>query len=138
MPYGHQISWLNCVKAHSKAGHWRETPFLLCGQCEFLIKGVVAMGAGAFHPGQTEVFTLPLVFHMDPRGMAQILRNSAESADPRIPFFLVYCDFTIPHGMMQNLDPFCTDLWNLLGLFRAKYSLHRCRLFFVHVWTDYI
>ena len=53
MPYGHQISWLNCVKAHSKAGHWRDTPFPLYDQCEFLIKGVIAMGADAFHPGQT-------------------------------------------------------------------------------------
>ena len=32
---------------------------------------------------------------------------------------------TDPHGMMRNLDPFCTDLWNLLELFHAKYSLHR-------------
>ena len=34
-----------------------------------------------------EVFTLPLVFCTDPRGMAQIPWNSAESADPRTPIF---------------------------------------------------
>ena len=59
-----------------------------------------------------EVFTLPLVFRTDPRRMAQI---------PLIPghqFFGVF-GFTIPHGMMRNLDPFHADPWNLLGLFRA-------------------
>ena len=43
----------NLVKAHSKAWRWRDTLFPLYDQCEFLIKGVVATGAGAFHPGQT-------------------------------------------------------------------------------------
>ena len=59
-----------------------------------------------------EVFTLPLVFHMDLRGMVQI---------PLIPghqFFGLF-GFTIPHGMMRNLDPFHVDPWNLLGLFHA-------------------
>ena len=91
--------------------------------------------------GQKEVFTLPLVFRTDPRGMAQIPRNSAESTDPRIPFFwcIVTSPFrTDPHGMMRNLDPFRTDPWKLLGLFRAKYSSHGRGLFFVRVRTDYI
>ena len=69
-----------------------------------------------------EVFTLPLVFRMDPRGMARIPQNSAESADPRTP--ISWCIMASPfradpHGMMRNLDPFHADPWNLLGLFHA-------------------
>ena len=73
-------------------------------------------------PSYLEVFTLPLVFRMDPRGMAWIPWNSAEFADPRTPIF--WCIMASPFradlcGMMWNLDPFHMDPWNLLGLFHA-------------------
>ena len=93
---------------------------------------------GLYTPPPFKVFTLPLVFRPDPRG---IPRN------PLIPghqFFGVLWLLhsarirVDPHGMMQNLDPFRTDPWNLLGLFRAKYSSHGRGLFFVRVRTDYI
>ena len=65
--------------------------------------------------------------HVDlsPRGMAQIPQNSVESADPKKPFFLVYCGFTIPHGSVQNgMDSalFQMDPWNLLRIFHVKFD----------------
>ena len=39
------------LKSHRKAAHWRNTPFPLYDELSYLVEGVVATGAGAFHAG---------------------------------------------------------------------------------------
>jgi hypothetical protein len=82
-----------------------------CKACDLCLrtKAQKCQPFGELHPlpipKNREVFTLPLVFRTDPRGMARIPRNSAESADPRTPFFwcIVASPFrTDPHGSARN------------------------------------
>jgi hypothetical protein len=40
-------------KAHKKAAQWRHTPFPLYDEIQYLVKGIVATGAGAFHAGMS-------------------------------------------------------------------------------------
>jgi len=45
--------WDVYIQAHRKAAHWRNTPFPLYDEMSYLVDGVVATGAGAFHAGET-------------------------------------------------------------------------------------
>ncbi|KAG6917476.1 hypothetical protein DXG01_002339 [Tephrocybe rancida] len=49
--------WAPFIKAHKKLERWRDTPFLLYDQLEYLVNGVVATGAAAFHPGESPAAT---------------------------------------------------------------------------------
>ena len=41
------------LKAHPNAARWRMTSFPLYDDIHFLVNGIVATGAGAFHPGRS-------------------------------------------------------------------------------------
>ncbi|KAJ7745907.1 hypothetical protein DFH07DRAFT_711778, partial [Mycena maculata] len=43
--------WDAYITKHPKAARWRRTPFPLYDEILYLVDGVVATGAGAFHPG---------------------------------------------------------------------------------------
>ncbi|KAJ6510774.1 hypothetical protein C8R45DRAFT_965150 [Mycena sanguinolenta] len=43
--------WDAYLKRHPTAKKWRKTPFLLYDDISFLVDGIVATGAGAFHAG---------------------------------------------------------------------------------------
>jgi len=45
--------WDVYIQCHKKAAHWRNTPFPLYDEMSYLVDGVVATGAGAFHAGET-------------------------------------------------------------------------------------
>ena len=51
--------WDTYIKAHKKAAQWRHTPFPLYDETQYLVKGVVATGAGAFHAGETPTPSSP-------------------------------------------------------------------------------
>lgn len=40
-------------ECHRKAAQWKNTPFPLYDEMSYLVDGVVATGAGAFHAGET-------------------------------------------------------------------------------------
>ena len=68
---------------------YRRYKVILAIMCDspFSLGDATPLGISNGFATLVEVFTLPLVFRTDPRGMAQIPRNSAESADPRTPMF---------------------------------------------------
>ncbi|KAF8344682.1 hypothetical protein F5887DRAFT_824285, partial [Amanita rubescens] len=45
--------WSAYLATHKKATRWRSTPFPLYDEVMYLVHGIVATGAGAFHPGLT-------------------------------------------------------------------------------------
>ncbi|KAG5652135.1 hypothetical protein H0H81_006172 [Sphagnurus paluster] len=45
--------WEKYIAAHPSANRWRTTTFPLFDDIHFLVNGIVATGAGAFHPGRS-------------------------------------------------------------------------------------
>ncbi|KAJ7717640.1 hypothetical protein DFH07DRAFT_761906 [Mycena maculata] len=51
MPTALAEVWDAYIDRHPKAARWRTTPFPLYNDILYLVEGIVATGAGAFHPG---------------------------------------------------------------------------------------
>ncbi|KAG6875044.1 hypothetical protein C0992_005402 [Termitomyces sp. T32_za158] len=56
-PVATDAVWMAYLKAHKSHERWRDTPFLLYHEVEYLVHGVVATEAAAFHPGNSPATT---------------------------------------------------------------------------------